>query len=80
MKTKMICSRCGETGIPKAITKGSIWIELLLWCFFLIPGLIYSLWRMFSRYDGCQSCGSTELVTASSPRGKKVARMFNEED
>jgi len=42
----LICPNCGELGKLKSKTKGSIWIEILLWCCFLAPGLLYSIWRL----------------------------------
>lgn len=51
------CPNCGYEGKAKRIIRGSIGVEILLWCLFLIPGLIYSIWRSFSRYTGCPKCG-----------------------
>lgn len=70
---KMICTSCGETRKPKDAVKGSTLIELVLWLCLLLPGLVYSLWRHSTRHQVCRSCGSTDLVPAKSPRGKKVA-------
>jgi hypothetical protein len=42
----MICQDCGAQGTPKSHTRGSILIELVLWLLFIIPGLLYSLWRL----------------------------------
>lgn len=72
----MICTACGERGSGKVITKGSILIELILWLCFLVPGLIYSIWRHSSRYNGCRSCKSTALVPVKSPVGQKLMRDF----
>jgi len=35
----------GTVGDTKRNMKGSILTELVLWFFFLVPGLIYSIWR-----------------------------------
>ncbi|MDD2915614.1 MAG: hypothetical protein PHP70_09875 [Gallionella sp.] len=69
----IVCTSCGYVGEPNAITKGSIWIEVVLWLCFLIPGLIYSMWRMSmsSQQNVCPSCGQTALIPAESPIGKK---------
>lgn len=72
----LICTCCGERGTPKTITKGSIFIELILWCAFLVPGLLYSFWRHASRYRACRSCGSTTLVPLKSPMGAKMMREY----
>lgn len=71
---KFVCTSCGYTGEPKTITKGSIGIEIILWLCFLIPGLIYSVWRLSSRHYGCPTCGQTTLIPVSSPMAKKFIR------
>ena len=58
MAKELICTNCGHKGEPKLITKGSILIELVLWLFLIVPGLIYSFWRHTSRYKGCPTCGA----------------------
>lgn len=67
-----ICRSCGATGNPKSVTPGHFLIEVLLWCCFLVPGLIYSIWRVSKRHKACRSCGSRELVPVDSPIGKKL--------
>ena len=69
-----VCTSCGYVGEPRSITKGSIWIELVLWLCFLLPGLIYSVWRLSSRHEGCPTCGHTTLIPADSPIGQKFIR------
>lgn len=73
---QLICTNCGHTGKAKRVTKGSILIEIVLWCFFIVPGVIYSLWRLTTRYDACPQCGAPNMVPASSPRGKQLAASF----
>lgn len=72
--SEIVCTSCGYVGEPRAITKGSIWIEVVLWLCFLIPGLIYSIWRLSSRHDGCPSCGHTTLIPIDSPMAQKFVR------
>lgn len=63
----MFCSACGHEGPSKQITKGSTGLELFLWLLFLLPGLVYSIWRHSSRASGCAACGSTALIPTDSP-------------
>lgn len=65
---KMLCTRCLHEGFPRVHTKGSFSMELLLWGCFAIPGLVYSLWRVYSRADVCTECGHDDLLPAASPR------------
>lgn len=75
---RMVCTVCGHVGETKVHTKGSIAIEIVLWLCFLIPGLIYSIWRHSTRGPACASCGSASLIPADSPRGRKVIQDFAE--
>lgn len=72
MAQKLICSACGHIGSSKTAVKGNILIELILWLCFIIPGIIYSLWRSSSRYKKCTVCGSTNLIPLDSPNGMKL--------
>jgi len=71
MAKEMFCVKCGYKGKPKLITKGSIGLEIVLWLFFLIPGLIYSIWRHTSRYRGCLKCKDT-MIPLDSPVAQKL--------
>lgn len=63
----MYCKDCGTIAAPATDTPGSILIELVLWLCFIIPGLIYSLWRHSRRHDVCAKCGSAHLIPPDSP-------------
>ena len=69
---KKICTQCGTVGRPGLHTQGSIFIELFLWLFFILPGVIYSIWRHASRTRGCRACGGGHMVPLDSPVGKKM--------
>ena len=66
----MYCTSCGHEGRAKTKTRGSLLIEVVLWLCFLIPGLIYSIWRQGSKFKACTSCGAANLVPLSSPVAK----------
>lgn len=74
--SKMICPSCGTQGDPATITRGSIWIEIILWLCLIVPGLIYSLWRLSTRDDVCGACGQKNLIPVNSPNGKRLAKQF----
>jgi len=63
----MYCKDCGTIAAPATDTPGSILIELVLWLCFIIPGLIYSLWRHNKRHDVCAKCGGAHLIPPDSP-------------
>ena len=72
MSKKLVCTQCGYVGKPKGAIKGNGAIEIILWLFFIIPGLIYSIWRSSSRHKICPQCKSPSLIPIDSPRAKKV--------
>jgi len=58
-------------------TKGSLLIEIILWLCLLIPGLIYSIWRMTTKYKACPACKQATLIPADSPMGGgSLRRIF----
>jgi hypothetical protein len=72
----LICAACGSRGTPKTQTKGSIWLEIALWICFLVPGLIYSIWRLTTRQQVCAECGTPGMISVNSPRGRHLAAQF----
>jgi hypothetical protein len=58
---------CGTDAQPKTVTRGTIFIEIILWICFIVPGLIYSIWRLTTRGDACPACGSVAIVPFDSP-------------
>lgn len=64
---RMHCIACGTEAEPKDVTKGSMGVELLLWLCFIVPGLIYSVWRLTSKHRACPACGSAQLIPLNSP-------------
>jgi hypothetical protein len=78
---RKICASCGHLGDPYLLTKGSLLMEIFLWCLFIIPGLIYSIWRHASRSYVCEACHATELLPVDSPRGRRlVADYYGDTD
>lgn len=74
----MICKACGTIQRRgKVHTPGSIGIELVLWLMFLVPGLIYSLWRHSNRLVVCAACGYPELANEDSPVGRRLVQMYH---
>ncbi len=77
MKPTIICAQCGTVGQTKKVTPGSIGIELILWLFLIIPGLIYSVWRLSGRADVCKTCGSKEVLPLDTPRGSALFKQYH---
>lgn len=77
---KMICPACGSQGLPVSKTKGSLGIEIILWLCFIVPGLIYSIWRLTSRYDVCSSCQQAGMIPLNSPKGKQLVAQLTAQE
>jgi len=77
MRNKHIfCCNCGYEGKPKKETPGSLIIETLLWFMMLVPGLIYSIWRMSSKFHKCPHCNSKNILPSDSPMAKQVKKSM----
>ena len=72
-----ICSNCHYEGQPKTVVKGSFLIEVILWLFFIIPGLIYSVWRLTTKYKACPKCSASNMIPTDTPRGQELQRDSN---
>ena len=66
-KGAMYCKACGSVAKPQKVVQGSFLLELLLWLLFLVPGLIYSIWRLSNKKDACPKCRSIEVIPIDSP-------------
>ncbi len=72
----VICADCGSRDSQRTVTNGSFWIELLLLVFFILPGLIYGLWRLTTRHKACAKCGSKRLIPLDTPAGRELAARY----
>ena len=74
-----LCWNCHTIGRPKNAVQGSFILELFLWCLCLVPGVIYTLWRISCRKRVCSTCGGTNIIPCTSPAAApfvKVRRWF----
>lgn len=76
IKPMFVCTECGSRMTPVEITQGSIGMEILLWLVFLVPGFIYSLWRLASRKKVCPKCSSDKFVPVTTPKGQALLKQF----
>ena len=67
-----ICPNCYHIGKPKRVMKGSFFIEVIMWLCLIIPGLIYTVWRLLTRYDACALCGCPTVVRINTAAGKRL--------
>ena len=71
----VVCRSCGRyASVPGKRMPGNLAIEVILWFFYLFPGVIYTIWR---RQDSnavkyCVECDSKDLLPIFSPEGQLV--------
>jgi len=62
-KKQHTCAACGFVGFPKKIIKGNLLLEIILWVFFLIPGVLYTIWRFTTKSFVCPKCGKKLCIS-----------------
>ena len=76
MAKERMCPNCGNYVVPEKKVRGSFFFEIILWIFFIIPGLIYSIWRLTTKFIACPICENVNLVPIDSPKGKQLMVDF----
>jgi hypothetical protein len=72
---EIICLQCGSVSKRAVRTiQGSFLLECFLWLLFILPGVIYSVWRLTTKAKVCPACSSREIVPLASPLGQKLQR------
>jgi len=67
------CKACGHTGSRNTVYPGSTLINLILCFLYIVPGIIYALWRLSAKYYVCPECNQKDLIPADSPLAKKFS-------
>lgn len=62
------CPNCKYEGEGVYRTKGSFIVEVLLWLCLLVPGMIYTAWRLTTRAWACPRCDYDKV--AKFPEGR----------
>lgn len=75
---RKFCPACGYLGETPMQTRGHFAIEVVLWLAFLVPGLIYSIWRLSTRRMVCPQCGAHVLIPPDSPVAKAALAKLHD--
>jgi hypothetical protein len=62
-----LCKTCGAIEKPARVVPGSLILEIILWICFLLPGMLYTGYRISKKYWACLNCGSREIIPLDSP-------------
>lgn len=74
--TDSICKDCGYIDTPKNTLRGSFAMAVFLWLFGIIPGFIYTIWRLTTAYKGCRKCGRDSVIPLDSPEGLRLSEQY----
>jgi hypothetical protein len=66
------CKQCGFVGQPKKYIPGSLFLEIVLWLFLIVPGVIYTGLRRTKAYWGCPVCAAPHMIPESSPVARQA--------
>jgi len=79
MTNNSICRTCGYHGPSETVTPGSFLIEVFLWLCLMLPGMLYSVWRLTNRHQACPSCHQTTMIPIASPIGRQLLKAQRSE-
>ena len=68
-----VCTNCRSQIRPWSDKPGSGLLELCMWLCFLVPGFLYTIWRLSSqRIISCPVCKSRNPVPLNTPAGRTL--------
>lgn len=73
---KYICMECGCQRDPIDAKRGLLIIELIMWCMFIVPGIIYSIWRRLRKHKVCPNCLNPTVELTNSTRVMQMMRIM----
>ena len=73
-----VCTNCGYQGEAGTQTPGSFLAEVALWLCFIVPGVIYSVWRLTARRKVCPQCKQPTMIPIDTPKGQELAKTSAE--
>ena len=71
-----VCMECGCQRDPIDVKRGLLVIEIFLWLLYILPGVIYSIWRRMRTQQICSKCRNPSVVLTSSSRAMGVRRLM----
>ena len=73
---KYVCMECGCQRDPINANRGLLVIEIFMWLLYILPGVIYSIWRRVRKQQVCPNCRNPSVVLTSSSRAMGVMRLM----
>ena len=72
-----ICTYCGYRGYPILAPSGHIFFEVVLWLCYIVPGIIYSIWRRVRPKEICPECKHPSMISAYSAKARQMMALAN---
>ena len=72
-----ICTYCGYKGYPILVPSGHIFFEVVLWLCYILPGVIYSVWRRVRPKEVCPECNHPSMISAYSAKARQMMALAN---
>lgn len=73
---KYLCLECGCQRDPIDAKRGLLVIEIFMWLLYILPGVIYSIWRRVRKHQVCPNCRNPSMVLTSSSRAMGIRRLM----
>jgi len=74
---KYICMECSCQRDPIWVKRGWLVIEIAMWLLYIIPGVIYSIWRRVRKQQVCPNCLNPGMVLTISSRVMKARQLMS---
>jgi hypothetical protein len=75
-----ICSNCGSLNSDTTKEDGSTLITIILLICYIIPGIIYFLWRGSTKRIICKNCKNSTIIDAKTPLGKEMYAKYHKKN
>ncbi len=76
LSRKYICMECGCQSDPIDAKRGLLAIEIFMWLLYILPGVIYSIWRRVRKHQVCPKCRNPSVVLTSSSRAMGMRQLM----
>jgi len=76
LSKKYVCMECGCQRDPIQAKRGFLFVELFMWLLYIVPGVIYSIWRRLRTHQICPNCRNPSIVLTSSSRAMGMMRLL----
>lgn len=73
LRDRYHCKNCNLTVYPIPKRRGNTLLQVILFLFFIIPGIIYTIWRLGGYKIVCPRCKKSNLVEMATKEKPKVA-------